>query len=124
MPAMLVSVSGSHWDAVCVRACIFAVSGDDGRHCKARHCQGCGRLGERKPGETYARGSHFKQLSVMSLNNATRSHPEMVGDVACDLEPVPILPAPVDTLYIKTSLFTASLFTFESFIKCLFSSER
>ena len=35
--------------------------------------------------------------------------------VACDLEPVPI-----DTLYVKTSLFTASQFTFESFIKCRF----
>ena len=37
--------------------------------------------------------------------------------VACDLEPAPILPAPIDTLYVKTSLFTASLFTFKKFYK-------
>jgi len=44
--------------------------------------------------------------------------------VACDVEFAPILPVPTGMLYVKTSLFTASLFTFKSFIKCSFSSQQ
>jgi len=45
-------------------------------------------------------------------NNTTRSHPEMVDDMSR----VTVNPAPIDALYVKTTLLTASLFTFGKFV--------
>jgi len=61
-------------------------------------------------------GQWIIKVKLDTKAQITRSHPEMVGDVTCDLEHVSILPAPIDTLHIKPSVFMASLFMFGKFV--------
>jgi len=101
---------------VCVTFCVYKIYVRSFSQLKNKRLSGCqGTLLSVKI-LSVAPQLYEKNNVVWTLLE-TRSHRQIVGNMShVTLKPVPILHAPIDTLYVKTSLFMASLFMFGKFV--------